>query len=163
MERVHAFLDTATAEQTIALGRRFGKKLWPGSVIALVGPLGGGKTTFVKGLAQGLGFRDADEVTSPTFVVLHQYQGRYPIFHLDLYRLEGLADVEEIGWDDFVSQGGVVVVEWARKVGGYLPKEYLEIGFELTGDSGRRITLLPQGERYESLAELFAGRNAGKR
>jgi len=151
MERLLSFLETSSAAETAAFGKKIGRALKPGSVLALVGPLGSGKTTFVKGLARGLGMKNSDEVTSPTFVVLHEYRARLPIFHLDLYRLEGAEDVEEVGWEDCLGRGGVVVVEWAKKIGGYLPREYLEIQFTYVDESRRRISMLPVGKRYESL------------
>jgi len=153
VQRLQPFLITCSALQTVEAGKALGKKLSPGQVLALVGTLGSGKTTFVKGLAAGLGMKDTDEVTSPTFVLLHRYSTKYPLFHLDLYRLEGLNDVEEIGWDDLLASGGIVAVEWAKKIDGYLPKEYLEIRFRFKSENEREISFHPHGATYRNLVK----------
>jgi len=151
MQRLQPFLITHSADQTVAVGKTLGKKLLPGQVLALVGALGSGKTTFVKGLASGLGMKEVDDVTSPTFVLLHRYPTKCPLFHLDLYRLNGLSDMEEIGWDDLIASGGIVAVEWAKKIDGYLPKDYLEIRFRFKNENEREISFHPHGAAYRNL------------
>lgn len=102
-----------TAEETIAFGKEFGKTLKPGTVIGLDGVLGAGKTTFTKGLALGL---DVEEVvTSPTFTLLTAYEGRIPLYHFDLYRLNSYEEFEMIGGEEYLFGGGVSVIEWYKK------------------------------------------------
>jgi tRNA threonylcarbamoyladenosine biosynthesis protein TsaE len=111
--------------ETIDFGRRFGGQLKGGEVIALVGPLGSGKTHLIKGIVEGLGAQDApNEVTSPTFVLVNEYEGgsttlatgRLDIFHIDAYRINSLREFEQIGFDDYCYPGSVVLIEWADKV-----------------------------------------------
>ncbi len=153
MEGIRTFLISSSSLETVSFGKRFGKKLRPGDVIALVGPLGSGKTTFAKGVALGLGVKDEDEVKSPTYVLVHQYQGKYLIYHLDLFRLGKIDEIEGIGWDDLLSNGAVILVEWADQVEGYLPKNYLQIEFKISGETKREISCQAFGEYYESLIQ----------
>ena len=113
-----AFASESEAE-TRALGGALGERLEAGDVVALRGELGAGKTVFVKGVAAGLGI-DPETVTSPTFTFVHFHQGRRPLFHVDLYRIERPEAVEGIGWDEAVGGGGVAVVEWADRAGAWL-------------------------------------------
>ena len=110
-------ITTGSPEQTIDFGRRFGRQLKGGEVIALVGPLGSGKTHLIKGIVKGLGAKDAgNEVTSPTFVLVNEYTGRLDIFHIDAYRLDSILQFEQIGFDDYCYPGSVVLIEWADKI-----------------------------------------------
>lgn len=120
-----------SARETISIARRFARTLKPGSVLALEGDLGSGKTTFIKGIALGLGLKHADEVKSPTFVVMHIYRSRIPIYHFDLYRLEAPSDLEAIGFQDFIWDAQAIsCVEWAKKAKAYLPAEAYHIVFK---------------------------------
>jgi len=111
------YITTDSPQQTIEFGRRLGSQLKGGEVIALVGPLGSGKTHLIKGIVQGLGAEDApNEVTSPTFVLVNEYSGRLDIFHVDAYRLDSIAQFEQIGFDDYCYPDSVVLIEWADKV-----------------------------------------------
>jgi len=103
-------------DETIALGRAMGKQLRGGEVIALAGTLGTGKTHFIKGLALGLDVADVDVVTSPTFTLINEYEGRLPLYHADAYRLEKADQLAALGFDEMCSGLGVVVVEWADRV-----------------------------------------------
>lgn len=105
-----------SVDETIALGRAMGKQLQGGEVIALAGTLGTGKTHFIKGLALGLDVADADVVTSPTFTLINEYEGRLPLYHADAYRLEKAEQLAALGFDEICSGMGVVVVEWADRV-----------------------------------------------
>ena len=110
-------VTTNSANETVKFGQKFGSQLKGGEVIALVGPLGAGKTHLIKGIVAGLGAEDAaNEVTSPTFVLVNEYTGRLDIFHLDAYRLDSIAQFEQIGFDDYCYPGSVVLIEWADKV-----------------------------------------------
>lgn len=153
MERLSALLRSHSAAETIRIGRSIGGRLQPGDVLALIGSLGSGKTTFVKGLARGLGLRDDRKVKSPTFVLLHQYAAKCPLYHVDLFRLNDLAEVEQLGWDDLLGADGVVAVEWAEKIAGFLPRDYLQLEFKIVGQEDREILWRSFGRRYEALME----------
>jgi tRNA threonylcarbamoyladenosine biosynthesis protein TsaE len=131
------FISVSAAE-TKAAGERLAKKIQAGDVVALVGDLGAGKTQFVKGLAKGLG--STAEVTSPTFTLLHEYQGaRLPIYHFDFYRTEGLAALRAIGFDEIVCGDGVSVIEWADRFADAIPPRARWIRFEIISEDQRRI------------------------
>ncbi len=134
---------TNSAEETRDLGRQFASQLRAGDVIALVGPLGAGKTQFVKGLAAGLGVTDPRSVNSPTFVLVQEYHGRLTLYHLDAYRLGSVKELSAIGFDELCDAGGVVVVEWADKVQSLLPEAAIWIELMPTGESARSIVLCP--------------------
>jgi tRNA threonylcarbamoyladenosine biosynthesis protein TsaE len=103
--------------ETIEFGRKIGQQLKGGEVIAFYGPLGSGKTHLIKGIVAGLGAEDAaNEVTSPTFVLVNEYSGRLEVYHLDAYRLDSIAQFEQIGFDDYCHPGSVVLIEWADKI-----------------------------------------------
>ena len=119
------FLSHSESE-TEALGRRLADRLSPGAVIACRGGLGMGKTAFVRGLAQGLGY--PGRVTSPTFTIVNEYEGgRLPLFHFDMYRLGGAGELFDIGWDDYLDRGGVCAVEWSERAEEALPPETVRV------------------------------------
>lgn len=120
-----------------------------GDVITLTGELGVGKTHFTKGLAKGLGI--IERVTSPTFTIVKEYEGRLPLYHLDVYRLEH--SDEDIGFDEYFYGDGVAVIEWAQFIEAFLPEEYLSITIERTGDTAREITIEAVGKKYEPYIE----------
>lgn len=122
-----------------ALGAEIATGLGAGSVLALVGGLGAGKTRLVKGLARAMGFQG--EVTSPTFSLVHEYRGgRVPLFHFDLYRLKDDQELLGIGWDEFFDEPGVVIAEWADLFPDLLPPETRWLRFEVLPEGGRRVT-----------------------
>lgn len=135
------------------LGRRFGNLLRPNDVVALCGPLGSGKTCFSKGVALGLGVSSADEIVSPTFVLIQEAQGRIPLFHVDLYRIEKWTEIEDLGLEEYGSRGGVCLVEWAERAKPFLPQETLWITFEILGENERRIDFA-SSESHDILAQL---------
>src|SRR5438445_4240567 len=112
--------DVADEAATEALGRRFAKALFPGAVVALVGQLGAGKTHLVRAIAEGLGVADGRAVTSPTFVLIQEYEGRLPVYHFDVYRLAGAAPFADLGAHEYLEGDGVCLVEWADRVEGQL-------------------------------------------
>jgi len=116
------------AEGMREFGAAVAAGLGPGAVVALVGDLGAGKTTFVQGLGRALGVEEP--VTSPTFTLINEYHGRLKVFHVDLYRLEGEAEAEEIGLDEYLGAGGVTVIEWADRAFGLIPPDALRIDIE---------------------------------
>lgn len=126
-----------------ALGVEIAAGLAAGSVLALVGGLGAGKTRLVKGLAKGSGF--GGEVTSPTFSLVHEYRGgRLPVFHFDLYRLKDDQELLGIGWDEFLDEPGIVVAEWADLFPDLLPPGTRWLHFEVLPEGGRRVTEPPR-------------------
>ena len=144
---------TRRPAQTQALGRRLGAALRPGDTLALCGDLGSGKTTFVQGLARELGVRES--VTSPTFILVREYRGRMPIYHMDLFRLDRVEDLETIGYDECVAGQGVTLIEWAQKMRDQLPRDYVELGFAVSGPSARTITAIPHGPRATALVRQW--------
>ena len=138
-----------SAEETEQLGAELARELRPGDVVTLIGEIGAGKTTFVRGLAQGLGV-PAGSVASPSFVLVRQYtSGRMPLYHADLFRLENLPQAANVGLEECYEAGGVTLIEWANKVPGVLPEQFLEIRFEAMDPESRRLTLQPHGPIYQ--------------
>ena len=135
-------------EETIALAQNIESEKFPNMVICLNGDLGSGKTLFTKGFAHGLGI---DEITSPTFTIIKEYQGELMLYHMDVYRLED--SNENIGIEEYFDRGGVTIIEWSDMIKNILPEERLEIKFVITGDNTRTIILTPYGEKYKNICE----------
>ena len=150
-------VETQSVDETLALGERIGRALAPGSVIALIGTLGSGKTHLVKGLARGNAAPAGLEVTSPTFVLINEYPGRLRLYHIDVYRLRGPADLAALGFDEMVDAGGAVLVEWADRVAGLLPADRLNIAIDITAAQARRFTLTAGGPQSASLLAALGG------
>ena len=153
-----SFVSASPAE-TSEVGRRVGLACTPGTVLALIGDLGAGKTHFTKGLATGLGI-DEKTVTSPTFVLMNEHQGRLRLFHIDAYRLDDPEEAFAAGLLDERQASGVTVVEWADRLDGWLPDQRIDIRITpVSGDDrGRRIQLTPRGPLHERLASALAAR-----
>jgi tRNA threonylcarbamoyladenosine biosynthesis protein TsaE len=134
-------ITTNSAGETVKFGQKFGLQLKGGEVIALVGPLGAGKTHLIKGIVAGLGAEDAaNEVTSPTFVLVNEYAGRLEVYHIDAYRLDSIAQFEQIGFDDYCHPGSVVLIEWADKVEQALAGiNYIKIELSHLSPTARKI------------------------
>jgi tRNA threonylcarbamoyladenosine biosynthesis protein TsaE len=143
-------LVLSSPAQTDVLGRALGRILKGGDVLALVGELGSGKTSLIRGIAAGLGIA-RKAVSSPTFVLAHEYRGRLPLFHLDLYRLREEAEAEERGLFSYFSVDGVTAVEWADRFPALLPPDHLRIHLEYATDMGRLIRLAATGPRSSDL------------
>jgi len=143
---------THSRDETIAWGRKLGSLLGPGDVLTLSGPLGAGKTTLTKGLTEGLGLEDSRYVTSPTFVLVHEYPANVPVYHVDAYRLGGPDEADALGLDEMFYGPGVTIVEWAERIEELLPPELLRIVLDIEGEESRSLTLEPVGERYEAIA-----------
>jgi tRNA threonylcarbamoyladenosine biosynthesis protein TsaE len=136
-------------EETQVLAKKLAEIVEPQDTITLEGDLGAGKTTFTQAFAKGLGITRT--VNSPTFTIMKQYNGRLPLNHLDVYRLED--SDEDLGWDEIFYGDAVTVVEWAHLIERDLPSERLAIEIRRIDDNARRITLIPFGKRYEMLCE----------
>jgi tRNA threonylcarbamoyladenosine biosynthesis protein TsaE len=132
-------LTTTSAEETEAAGERLAATLRRGDVVALVGELGAGKTCFIRGLVRGLGA--ATRATSPTFVLINEYRGRVPIYHVDAYRTQNLVELLDIGVAELLGGDGVAVVEWADKLLPLLPSGTIEVKITGVGDEPRAITI----------------------
>jgi tRNA threonylcarbamoyladenosine biosynthesis protein TsaE len=144
-------VDVANLDETMALGRRLGQKLFPGAVVALIGQLGAGKTHFVKAVAEGLGLKNSKIVSSPTFVLIQEYPGRLPVYHFDAYRLPTQQDFADLGVHEYFAGSGVCLVEWADRVESVLPAEHLRVSITITGETSRRFEFESRGDRYEEV------------
>lgn len=143
------------AEQTRRLGAHLGVLLKPGDVVLLEGEFGSGKTTFVQGVARGLGV-DSRYVGSPTFTLINEYRGnRHRLYHVDLYRLEGEEQVATLGLDDYFDGSGIVAIEWPEGATPWLPPDRLLVRFGYLSDTKRTVRLYAAGRRYKDLVESF--------
>jgi tRNA threonylcarbamoyladenosine biosynthesis protein TsaE len=132
--------ETLAPEETEDLGAELAAKLSPNEVVALYGSLGTGKTCFVKGMARGLGV--SQPVKSPSFSIINEYSGELPLFHIDFYRLEKFAEIEDTGWREYLDSGGIVVIEWADRVKNMLPYKRIDVYFEILGRQTRRLEII---------------------
>ena len=137
---------------TLNFGKRLGKQLEAGSILALIGELGCGKTLFTRGICDGLDV-PLRYVNSPTFVLVNEYRGKLPVFHMDLYRIEGIAQGFEIGILDYLArvESGVMVVEWAEKILSLLPDDYIKVEFHVLSARTRQLIFSGFGEKLSSL------------
>lgn len=142
-------VTTKNELETIELAQNFESEKFPNMIICLDGELGSGKTVFTKGIADALGIKDT--ITSPSFPIIKEYDGELPLYHMDVYRLDG--NTEGIGIEEYFTKGGVVVIEWADTIKSILPKEYLHIKFKIVGENTRVLILEPHGRQYEDLCE----------
>ncbi len=156
-----AVWETTSAAETHALGKVLGEACVGREVMALVGPLGAGKTCLVRGIAGGVGV-PAELVASPTFVLIHEYAGRLPLYHADLYRLEEQDAVNGLGLEEYTESPGVTVIEWADKAPGVLPRDHLRITLDHLGGDRRRVALHPCGPRSAALAVQATARLAAQ-
>ena len=142
-------IETNSAEETIALGRRLALELPRRGLALLVGNLGAGKTTLVKGIAEGLGITQADEVTSPTFTLIHEYGEHQPdgprLYHIDLYRLEEARHVVALGLDELLERDSLVLIEWGERFPQLWPPNHWRIEINRTGPDTRRISVQRPG------------------
>lgn len=141
-----------TESDTIELAENLESEKFKGMVICLNGELGSGKTVFTKAFASSLGIKE--DVTSPTFNIIKEYnEGEMPLYHMDVYRLEG--NVDELGLDEYFDGNGVTIVEWAEMIESYLPEERLDINIRVTGEDTRIFVLKPHGKVYEDICEAI--------
>ena len=143
---------------TLNLGRKLGINLQPGSIIALTGELGSGKTLFTRGICAGLAVPNK-YVNSPTFILVNEYRGKYPVFHMDLYRLENAADGFEIGILDYLERAdnGIIVIEWAERILSLLSDSYLQVEFRVLSARKRQLILTGTDEKYSRLLGEIGG------
>lgn len=139
--------------ETHAFGKNLGETLYSGDVVALSGELGTGKTCLAQGIARGLGIPEEYKITSPTFTIINEYPGRLILYHIDVYRLSGTRDLDEIGYDDCFNDKGVVIVEWAEKIRDALPKGTLFILLTYLDENRRKIMLSDNRERITQIVK----------
>lgn len=158
--RAQGPIHLSSARDTVDLGVRMGRLLFTGAVVGLSGPMGAGKTTLARGIAEGMGIEEGYVVSSPTYTLMQVYPcGDRQLYHLDLYRIEGPEDLDSTGYRDAVGPGSALVVEWVERQPSVLPAENLQVLIRY-GNDGRELFLLPAGERYEELVRhLLAGQN----
>lgn len=140
---------TNNEEETRKIGRAMGKNLQPGDIICLIGELGSGKTTITQGIAQGLGV--SGSVSSASFKLINEYKGRIPVYHFDLFRLNKLSEIEELGYGEYFYNQGVTIIEWAEKMEPLLPEERIEIELKIISENSREIKITNLMEREISL------------
>lgn len=142
-------ITTKSEMETIEIAQNFESEKFPNMVICLDGELGSGKTVFTKGLANALGIKES--ITSPTYTIIKEYEGELPLYHMDVYRLDGIVD--GIGIEEYFSKDGIVVIEWSNTIKDILPKERLEIKFKVIDENVRVMIITPYGNKYEELCE----------
>lgn len=141
-----AQFETHSEAETAALAARLANVLDSGSVVALVGELGAGKTRLVQGIAEALGV-DRRSVSSPTFVLIHEYEGRVPVYHFDAYRTKEAFEFTDLGAEELLDGNGVCLIEWADRVAELLPNDHLRIDIAATGETSRRFRMTATGPR----------------
>jgi tRNA threonylcarbamoyladenosine biosynthesis protein TsaE len=148
-------IDLPDLSATARLGRALARGLFPGAVVALTGTLGAGKTHLVRAIVEGLGIADSRFVSSPTFVLIQEYDARLPIYHIDAYRLTNAEEFADLGVHEYFEGDGVCLVEWADRVEAALPPEHLHIHLNITGEQSRQATIEGRGKRYEDIVEAL--------
>ena len=141
---------TTSVQKTVWLGQQLGAQLHDGDIIALVGDLGGGKTWFTKGVAMALEI-NPDTIVSPTFTLVNEYEGRYRLFHIDLYRLKDKAEIMALDLDEYLSGQGIVVVEWADRWPAKLPGETVEVALHIVDEHTRELRVSTSHARSKKI------------
>lgn len=138
--RVNLNLVTESTDRTISLGKELAGILRNHDVVVLSGPLGAGKTCFIKGIALGLGISE-DNIKSPSFTLINEYYGTLPLYHFDLYRMKESLELHQIGWDDYLLRDGIVVVEWGEKAENQLPENRIEVLIDISSETRRNLRI----------------------
>lgn len=147
-------LTSNSAAETRKIGEKIGKLLKKGDVVSLTGKLGAGKTTMIQGIARGLGVDKKQYVRSPSFVLVHEYKGKMPVYHMDLYRLSG-KEIDELGYEEYLFSEGVCMIEWAERITKPFDDRWLQIKLEfLPEDNKRKLNLKGAGRYREIIAGL---------
>ena len=148
---------TRSEAETELLVKKMAQALFPGTFIALNGELGAGKTAFVRALAQGMGI---EQVSSPSFVIVQEYDAKLPLFHFDVYRLSDSGELYDIGFADYQARGGVICMEWPERVSDVLPEERLDVWIDGSGEQERTITFCAHGEKHAALLRPLTEKKA---
>lgn len=145
-------ITTNSPEETVKLGYHLGKELKSGDIVCLIGDLGAGKTTLTQSIARGL---DVDDyVTSPTFTLINEYDGRYPVYHFDVYRINDVDEMYDLGYEEYFYSDGVTLIEWANLIEAILPQKRLDIKIKRGNEVDKReIVIQGIGARYEEIIE----------
>ena len=146
-------VTASSSRKTRSVGRMLGKLVRGGEIIGLAGELGAGKTTFARGFADGAGVGKECWVRSPTFTLINEYQGRLPVYHIDLYRIGEAEEIDGLNLREYLYSGGVSVIEWFEHLPVGEADEYLEVRLAHAGRTGRELTFSAKGERYEAILE----------
>ena len=151
-------LRSASPDDTLAIARALGEALRPGDVVALTGDLGAGKTLFCKGVGEAMGIAP-DRIVSPTFTIVTEHAGPVPLTHVDVYRISGAREADEIGMREILSGDGVCLVEWAEKITELLPTDCIQVKFTISGDDHRDIVVvaqdLPRFDDFRARSQRF--------
>ncbi len=150
---------TCSAKETVTFASRIGEKLEEGDILALSGDLGSGKTCFTGGIARGLGVDEKYQITSPTFTLINEYPAKHTLYHFDVYRLKNADDLGDLGYEEYFSGRGVVVIEWAEKISGIIPQTAFSIKFEYIDENKRKITIKGSPDRLKAFC--MAVKNGG--
>ena len=142
-------IELSTLQRTESLGTVLGKIAEPGDIITLAGTLGAGKTALTQFIGRGLGIDPRIYITSPTFSLLHEYQGRIPLYHMDLYRLGSEEEIESLGFPEYFYGHGLTVIEWPERLGSLMPAERLHIELVISGENSRTAHLDAHGELWQ--------------
>ena len=146
-------MTSTRPDETRDLGRWLGKRLDGGTVISLIGDLGAGKTAFVQGLAEGLDVPAGIYVTSPTYTIINEYPGRHRLFHVDLYRISAMGDLDDVGFSEIMAGNGIVAIEWADRLDAAVTAPDMEIRFHAIDDTTRQLDLFFYGLRHINLVD----------
>jgi tRNA threonylcarbamoyladenosine biosynthesis protein TsaE len=141
--------------ETFFIGKIIGEHLTNGDIVALIGELGTGKTCLTKGIARGIGVPNEYQITSPSFTLINEYQGRVNLYHFDLYRLKGPMDLEDMGYEEYLSGDGVNVIEWADKINNILPDEALFISFTYINENHREIIITGKKRQLDIISKAL--------
>lgn len=155
MAEQHIRITTYSAAETRNLGRKLGAIIQQPVIIALSGGLGSGKTVFVQGLAQGLDVSEQYYITSPTFTIINEYPGRHPLYHMDLYRIEQLSELEDIGLEEALQADAVIAIEWAEKLSQDMLLNHLQLRFDIIDENTRRIDMFAYGQPADNLLKAL--------
>ena len=134
---------THSPEETQEIGVQIGRQLNPGDVVALIGDLGVGKTCLTQGIARGAGIDKDQTVNSPSYILINEYEGKIPIYHIDLYRLQQLEDIVALGLEEYLDGDGICVIEWADRMGELLPENYIQVRITAEDEFTRTIEVVP--------------------
>jgi tRNA threonylcarbamoyladenosine biosynthesis protein TsaE len=151
---IHHILSTSP-DTTRRIGQQLGNLLQASDLVALTGDLGAGKTCCIQGIARGLGIPDSMAVTSPTYTLIHEYQGRLPIYHFDVYRLTAGDDLYDLGYEEYFYGNGVTLIEWADRIRSFLPDDYVALHLGIQNDGVREIRCQAFGPRSETLITML--------
>jgi tRNA threonylcarbamoyladenosine biosynthesis protein TsaE len=142
---------TKSPEETKKLGKEISKLVKPGDLLAFYGELGAGKTCFIQGISEGLEVKDY--VTSPSFTIINEYQGKIPFYHFDVFRVSNIEEIIELGYEEYFYGEGLTVIEWAEKIENLLPKDHLKIEIKFKNIYERKISFIPQGNKFNIFLE----------